>query len=177
MEQVILVDHKDNQIGLEEKLKAHQNGGKLHRAISIFVFNAKGETMLQQRAATKYHGGELWSNTVCSHPRLGETPIQAAHRRLREEMGFDCEMEEVYAFEYEAAMDKGLTEHEFDHVIFGEYEKDPKPNPEEVQDWKWISIDELKSDIKKNPKSYSPWLRIAIDDITKHHRRLRAAKG
>ncbi len=170
MEQVILVDHEDRQIGLEEKLKAHQNGGKLHRAFSIFVFNSKGETMLQQRAQSKYHGGGLWSNTVCSHPRLGETPLDAAHRRLQEEMGFDCDMREVFAFEYEAKMDKGLTEHEYDHVIFGNYDHAPKPNPEEVQAWKWIGLDELKGDIAKNPDSYTPWLRIVMDDIIKHYR-------
>ena len=170
MEQVILVDHEDRQIGLEEKLKAHQNGGKLHRAFSIFVFNTKGETMLQQRAQSKYHGGGLWSNTVCSHPRLGETPLDAAHRRLQEEMGFDCDMREVFAFEYEAKMDKGLTEHEYDHVIFGNYDHAPKPNPEEVQAWKWIGLDELKGDIAKNPDSYTPWLRIVMDDIIKHYR-------
>ena len=169
MEQVILVDHEDRQIGLEEKLKAHQNGGKLHRAFSIFVFNSKGETMLQQRAQSKYHGGGLWSNTVCSHPRLGETPLDAAHRRLQEEMGFDCDMREVFAFEYEAKMDKGLTEHEYDHVIFGNYDHAPKPNPEEVQAWKWIGLDELKGDIAKNPDSYTPWLRIVMDDIIKHY--------
>src|SRR5271155_1530492 len=131
MEQEILVDHEDNEIGLEEKMKAHQNGGTLHRAFSIFIFNKKGQTMLQQRAGTKYHGGGLWSNTVCSHPRKGESAVDAAHRRLREEMGFDCDMHEVFAFEYEAKMDKGLTEHEYDHVVFGRYEREPDPNPEE----------------------------------------------
>ena len=170
MEQVILVDHNDRQVGIEEKLKAHQNGGKLHRAFSIFIFNRKGETMLQQRTSTKYHGGGLWSNTVCSHPRVGETPLQAAHRRLKEEMGFDCEMKEVFAFEYEAEMDKGLTEHEYDHVIFGDYDLDPKPNPEEVQDWKWVSLQALKSDLEKNPSFYTPWVRISINDIIKHYR-------
>ncbi len=170
MEQVILVDHEDRQIGLEEKLKAHQNGGKLHRAFSIFVFNSKGETMLQQRAQSKYHGGGLWSNTVCSHPRFGETPVDAAHRRLEEEMGFDCDMREVFAFEYEAKMDKGLTEHEYDHVIFGNYDHAPKPNPEEVQAWKWIGLAELKGDLAKNPDSYTPWLKIVMDDIIKHCR-------
>ncbi len=170
MEQVILVDHDDKPIGLEEKMRAHQNGGKLHRAFSIFIFNRKGETMMQQRAKTKYHGGGLWSNTVCSHPRKGETAVQAAHRRLKEEMGFDCDMHEVFAFEYEAKMDKGLTEHEYDHVVFGAYEKEPKPNPEEVQAWKWVSLGDLKSDIAKNPDSYTPWLKIAIENIIKHHK-------
>ncbi len=170
MEQVVLVDHDDREIGLEEKLKAHQNGGKLHRAISIFIFNKKGETMLQQRAAEKYHGGGLWSNTVCSHPRKGETPEQAAHRRLKEEMGFDCDMKEEFAFEYEAKMDKELTEHEYDHVIFGAFDGDPKPNLKEAQGWRWVSLDELKSDIKKRPDAYTPWLRIVIDDIIKRRR-------
>jgi len=169
MEQVILVDHNDRQIGLEEKMKAHRDGGKLHRAFSIFIFNRKGETMLQRRAAAKYHGGGLWSNTVCSHPRVGETPLQAAHRRLIEEMGFDCEMKEVFSFEYEAKMDKGLTEHEFDHVIFGTYEKDPKPNPEEVQDWKWVSMEALKNDLETKPSMFTPWVRIAMSNVIKHY--------
>lgn len=169
MEEVVLVDHDDKEVGLEEKLKAHQNGGKLHRAFSIFIFNKNGQTMLQQRAKTKYHGGGLWSNTVCSHPRKGETPVQAAHRRLKEELGFDCDMHEVFAFEYEAKMDKELTEHEYDHVIFGQYEKEPRPDPQEVMSWKWISLDELKKDMAKSPNSYTPWLKIAMDDIIKHH--------
>lgn len=169
MEEVVLVDHNDNEIGLEEKLRAHQNGGKLHRAISIFIFNGNGDTMLQQRAEGKYHGGKLWSNTVCSHPRQGETPVEAAHRRLKEEMGFDCDMHEVFAFEYEAKMDKDLTEHEYDHVIFGRYDNPPAPNPQEVQDWKWVSLKQLKEDMAKTPKNYTPWLKIAMNDIEKHH--------
>ena len=175
MEQVILVDPNDKEIGLEEKLKAHQNGGKLHRAISIFIFNKKGETMLQQRASTKYHGAGLWSNTVCSHPRKGETPLQAAHRRLKEEMGFDCNMDEVFSFTYEAKMDKGLTEKEFDHVIFGVYDQEPRPNPEEVEGWKWVGLEELKESIEKNPSTYSPWLRIVINDIIKHQKSVKSA--
>ena len=165
MEQVILVDHNDNPIGLEEKLKAHQNGGKLHRAFSIFIFNSKGETMLQQRALSKYHGGGLWTNTVCSHPRVQESILQAAHRRLKEEMGFDCEMNEVFAFEYEAEMDKELTEHEYDHVLFGNYDGEPNPNKDEANAWKWMSIESLNGDIKKNPDLYTPWLKIAINDV------------
>ncbi|MCL4365457.1 MAG: isopentenyl-diphosphate Delta-isomerase [Candidatus Marsarchaeota archaeon] len=170
MEKVILVDHNDNELGLEEKLTAHQNGGTLHRAISIFIFNRKGETMLQQRAESKYHGGGLWSNTVCSHPRKGETPVEAAHRRLREEMGFDCNMRDVFSFEYEAKMDKDLTEHEYDHVIFGDYEKAPNPDPSEVQNWKWMALDELRSDLRKRPDAYTPWLRIVIEDVIKRRR-------
>jgi isopentenyl-diphosphate Delta-isomerase len=176
MEQVILVDHEDREIGLEEKMNAHQNGGILHRAFSIFVFNSKGQTMLQQRAKAKYHGGGLWSNTVCSHPRKGESVLDASHRRLREELGFDCEMEEVFAFEYEAQMDKELTEHEYDHVVFGRYDKDPKPNPQEVQAVKWVSLKDLKKDMAKNPKSYTPWLKISMDDIIAHYKSSKIAE-
>jgi len=177
MEQVILVDHQDNEIGLEEKLKAHQNGGKLHRAFSIFIFNKKGETMLQQRAKAKYHGAGLWSNTVCSHQRRGESTVDAAHRRLREEMGFDCDMHEVFEFEYEAEMDRDLTEHEYDHVVFGTYERDPDPNPEEVQGWKWVNLETLKAEVSRNPNAYTPWLRIAMDDIIGHFRAESARKA
>lgn len=171
VEQVILVDHDDNQIGIEEKLKAHEDGGKLHRAFSIFIFNRKGETMLQQRALTKYHGGGLWSNTVCSHPRVGETILHAAHRRLKEEMGFDCEMKEAFAFEYEAAMDKGLTEHEYDHVLFGTYDGEPRINREEVQDWRWMDLFDLGKEFSRNPGSYTPWIRICIDMVVKHYKK------
>ncbi|MHB1830541.1 MAG: isopentenyl-diphosphate Delta-isomerase [Candidatus Micrarchaeaceae archaeon] len=173
MEQVILVDHDDNEIGVEEKLKAHQNGAKLHRAFSIFIFNKKGEVMLQQRAEAKYHGGGLWSNTVCSHQRKGENTLDAAHRRLREEMGFDCEMKEEFAFEYEAKMDKELTEHEYDHVVFGNYDGEPKPNPEEVKDWKWMDLSELDKDFSRNPDSYTPWIRICIKKVVKHYKEWR----
>ncbi len=165
METVILVDHNDRQIGTEEKIRAHQNGAKLHRAFSIFVFNSKGETMLQQRAKEKYHGGGLWSNTVCSHQRVGESTIEAAHRRLMEEMGFDCEMNEEFSFEYRAKMDNELTEHELDHVVFGKYDAEPNPNPAEVLSWRWISIKDLKSELSSRPKLYTPWLRIVMDRV------------
>lgn len=168
MEQdVILVDEQDNQIGTEKKQKAHENGGKLHRAISIFVFNARGETMLQQRALTKYHAGGQWTNTVCSHPMPGEATIVAAHRRLKEEMGFDCDMREAFSFTYKAEVGNGLTEHEFDHVIFGKYDGEPKLNPEEAMGWKWISLQELQSRVKTTPNEYTPWLKIALDRVMK----------
>lgn len=170
MEQVILVDHEDNEIGLEEKIKAHENGARLHRAFSIFIFNGKGQTMLQQRAASKYHGGGLWSNTVCSHQRKGESTLDAAHRRLIEEMGFDCGLEEVFAFEYEAPMDHGLAEHEYDHVVFGRYEGKPEPNPDEVQGWKWMDLDELKADMQRSPEVYTPWARMVIERVIKYYK-------
>ncbi len=169
MEQrVVLVDKNDNEIGTEEKLKAHQNGGKLHRAISVFVFNGKGKLMLQKRAMKKYHAKGLWANTCCSHPMHGENPLDAAHRRLKEEMGFDCEMREVFNFTYRADVGSGLTENEFDHIIFGVYEGEPRINGDEVVDWKWMTLDQLKIQIKKNPEEFAPWLVLMIDEILKH---------
>ncbi len=164
---VILVDEHDHQIGITGKLDAHQNGGKLHRSISIFVFNSKGQTMLQQRASTKYHASDQWSNTTCSHPGPGESVLDAAHRRLKEEMGFDCNLKEVFTFIYDTPVGSGLTEHEFDHVFFGTYDGMPKLNPEEVRDWKWVGLDDLKKDMAKNPNLYTPWSKIAIDLVIK----------
>ena len=164
-QKVILVDESDRQLGLEDKLKAHQNGAKLHRAFSVFVFNNKGETMLQKRAMGKYHTPGKWTNACCSHPYPGEDVIDAAHRRLSEEMGFDCEMEEMFSFVYKAEVGNGLTEHEYDHVIFGRYEGEPEPNKEEVMDYRWISLENLSREITEEPESFTPWLRIAIDRV------------
>ncbi len=164
---VILVDENDNQIGIEDKLLAHSNGGKLHRAISIFIFNSKGETMLQKRASTKYHTPSKWTNTCCSHPNPGESVVDASHRRLKEEMGFDCDLQEKFSFVYHAEVGNGLKENEFDHVFFGTYDKTPNPNPEEADDWKWITLENLESDIKSNPDIYTPWLKIVIDKVAK----------
>ncbi len=162
MDYVILVDKQDNEIGKEEKMKAHEDA-KLHRAFSIFVFNKKGELMLHQRALSKYHCGGLWTNTCCSHPRPGEKTEDAAHRRLVEEMGFDCPLKEIFKFHYKAEFSNNLTEHEIDHVFIGNYDKDPKINPEEVESFKWIGIEELQKDIKENPDKYTPWFRIAME--------------
>lgn len=159
---VILVDEQDNQIGTEEKMAAHENGARLHRAFSIFIFNQKKELMLQRRAAHKYHSGGLWTNTCCSHQRPGETTIEAAHRRLQEEMGFDTDLEEVFSFIYRAELDHGLTEHEFDHVVVGYFEDDPILNLEETDQWKWISLDELQRDIKNHPEQYTEWFKIIL---------------
>ncbi len=164
-DRVILVDDKDRQIGTEGKLAAHENGAKLHRAFSIFVFNSKGETMLQQRAMSKYHTPGKWTNTCCSHPIPGESIIDAAHRRLKEEMGFDCEMKEVFSFIYRADVEKGLTEHEYDHVIFGSYEGKPRLNKEEAMDFKWISLEDLGERIKSKPEDFTPWLKIALGKV------------
>lgn len=164
MEEVVLVDEQDNQIGTEEKLKAHQEG-KLHRAFSVFIFNEKGELLLQQRALTKYHCPGLWSNTVCSHPRPGEQVEAAAHRRMKEELGFDGPVKEVFSFIYKVKFDNGLTEHEFDHVLVGKFEPKPVLNKDEVAAVKWVGMQELKKDIKKSPEKYSYWLHVAIADF------------
>lgn len=163
-EKVILVNSNDEPIGLEEKLKAHQDG-KLHRAFSIFVINSKGELLLQQRAKTKYHSSGLWANTCCSHPRPNENLGDAVHRRLKEEMGFDCELKEAFSFIYRAKLDKGLIEHEYDHIFTGRFDGVPKPNKDEVDSWKWIAIKDLLADMKKNPSNYVYWLRISIERV------------
>jgi isopentenyl-diphosphate delta-isomerase len=165
MQKVILVDDNDRQVGLEDKLKAHQNGGKLHRAFSVFIFNSKGETMLQQRAMSKYHTPGKWTNACCSHPMPGESTIAAAHRRLKEEMGFDCDMEEKFSFVYKAEVGNGLTEHEYDHVIFGKYDGKPKLNKQEAMAYKWISLTKLKEELQRNPEDFTPWLRIVVDKV------------
>ncbi len=173
---VLLVDDHDNEIGLEEKMKAHQNGGKLHRAISVFVFNKDGQTMLQQRADTKYHSQGLWTNTCCSHPFKGESTIDAAHRRLEQEMGFDCEMEEAFSFIYKTEVGNGLTEWEFDHVMFGMYDGEPAPDPGEAKDWKWATMEFLKDDVSRNPDAYTGWVRILLADRTASGKLMRSVK-
>jgi len=168
MEKIILVDEKDKEIGFEEKLKAHQNGGKLHRAFSIFVFNSKGQFLLQKRAKGKYHSALLRTNTCCSHPRAGESLNDAAHRRLKEEMGFDCDLTEKFSFIYKIDFENGLSENEFDHVFFGKFDGEPNPDPKEVVDWKWVSVAELKQDIKENPEKYTYWLKDSFDKVLEH---------
>jgi len=163
-EQVVLVDDKDREVGLEEKMKAHEEA-KLHRAFSIFVFNSKGQMLLQQRAKTKYHSGGLWTNACCSHPRQGEAVDAAAHRRLKEEMGFDCPLKEEFSFIYKVKLDHGLTEHEFDHILIGKYEEKIEPNPEEADGFKWIGVEELRKDVAANPEKYTTWFKIALNEV------------
>jgi len=163
-QQVVLVDKHNRRIGVEEKIKAHKEG-KLHRAFSIFIFNSKGELLIQQRAKTKYHSGGLWSNTVCSHPKPNETYLQAAHRRLKEEMGFNCKLKKLFCFIYNTSFQNGLIENEYDCVLIGKFDGNPKPNPKEVMNYKWILIKELKQDIKKNPNKYTIWLKLVLKRI------------
>jgi len=168
MEEIILVDEKDNPIGFEEKIKAHQNGGKLHRAFSIFIFNSKGDVLLQLRSKKKHHFGGLWTNTCCSHPLKGEKLEDAVHRKLKQEFGFDTELKELLSFTYRADDPKsGLTEHEFDHVFLGKFDGKPKPNPEEIDDWKWTSVDQIRQDLENRPEKYTPWFRIVFDKVAK----------
>ena len=163
-EYVILVDENDTELGLMPKMEAHEKG-VLHRAFSVFVFNQKGEVMLQQRAYEKYHSGGLWTNTCCSHPRKDETVLEAAHRRMEEEMGFDCELVKQFHFIYNRKLDKGLTEHELDHVVFGKFDGKPNLNPEEVAAYKWVNMQELKTDIQNNPEIYTEWFKICFDEV------------
>ncbi len=164
LEYVILVNENDQEIGKMEKQEAHEKG-LLHRAFSVFIFNDQKELLLQQRALTKYHSAGLWTNTCCSHPRVDETIVEAAHRRLQEEMGFDCFLEVKTSFIYKADFDNGLTEHEFDHVLVGNFNGEVIINPTEVACYKWVAIDWLKQDMMKNPNNYTAWFKIISKNI------------
>ena len=166
-EKVILVNEKDEPIGLMGKMEAHEKG-LLHRAFSVFVFNSKQEVLLQQRAACKYHSPNLWTNTCCSHPRAGETNQQAGERRLQEEMGLQVPLQEVFSFIYKAPFDNGLTEHEYDHVLVGYSDAQPQINPEEVASWKWLSLEAIKEDILQAPERYTAWFKIIFEEFYHH---------
>ena len=166
-EKVILVNEKDEPIGLMEKMEAHEKG-LLHRAFSVFIFNSKQEVLLQQRAACKYHSPNLWTNTCCSHPRAGETNQQAGERRLQEEMGLQVPLQEVFSFIYKAPFDNGLTEHEYDHVLIGYSDAQPQINPEEVASWKWLSLEAIKEDILQAPERYTAWFKIIFEEFYHH---------
>ena len=165
-EQVILVNEKDEKIGLMPKLEAHEKG-LLHRAFSVFIFNDNKELMLQQRASHKYHSPDLWTNTCCSHQRDGESSLEAGKRRLQEEMGFVVNLSETASFIYKAPFDNGLTEHEYDHILIGNYNKEPKPNKDEVRSWKWMEIEAVKEDINMNPHNYTAWFKIIFENYYK----------
>ncbi|MBU3011962.1 isopentenyl-diphosphate Delta-isomerase [Polaribacter vadi] len=162
-ELVVLVDENDKQLGLMPKMEAHEKA-ILHRAFSVFIFNDKGELMLQQRAAHKYHSPLLWTNTCCSHQRDGESNVEAGRRRLQEEMGFTADLKEIFSFVYKAPFDNGLTEHELDHVMIGSYNDKPEINKDEVEDYKWMQLDDVKADIEKNPDVYTEWFKIIFKE-------------
>ncbi len=162
MEHVILVDQHDNTVGTMEKLEAHRKG-LLHRAFSILLFNSKGELLLQKRAISKYHSGGLWTNTCCSHPLPDEDMEAAARRKLKQEMGIEVQPEFAYKFIYKANLDKGLVEHECDHVFIGSFNGTPTINHEEVEDWKFNDMNSLRSDISENPQAYTSWFKLIVD--------------
>lgn len=162
IQKVILVDRNDRKIGLEEKIKAHREG-ILHRAISVYIFNSRGQLMVQRRAKGVYHSGLLWSNTCCTNCYEGESAAFSAHRSLRNEMGFDCRLREIFKLIYKTPVGRGLTENEYLHVFFGRHDKDPAINSKEVMDWKWMDFSNIEKDIRTNSKNYSAWLKILID--------------
>lgn len=166
-EHVILVNPLNEAIGTMPKMEAHEKA-VLHRAFSVFVMNSKGETLLQQRAAHKYHSPLLWTNTCCSHQRVGESNKEAGKRRLQEEMGFVTELKELFSFIYKAPFDNGLTEHEFDHVMIGYYNETPLLNPDEVAAWKWMKPEAIRVDISKNPENYTAWFKIIFEKFYSH---------
>ncbi|RZK47368.1 MAG: isopentenyl-diphosphate Delta-isomerase [Pedobacter sp.] len=163
-EQVILVDRNDVELGLMGKMEAHYKG-ELHRAFSVFIFNSRGELLLQQRASNKYHSPGQWTNTCCSHPRQGEVTVAAAKRRLREEMGMDCQLHYGFNFLYKASFDNNLVEHEFDHVFFGVSDRLPIINKSEVMAYKYMDMNLLGEDLTVNPSHYTAWLNICFDKV------------
>jgi len=161
---VILVDEKDNAIGEMEKIAAHKDA-KLHRAISVFLFNSNGEMLIQQRAANKYHSPSLWTNTACTHPYPGETTIAAAKRRLEEEMGISASLKKVFDFIYKEQLDDEMTEYELDHVFVGYTDQLPKPNPSEVADYCYQSKEDLLKAIENEPEKYTFWFKKIVNRV------------
>ena len=164
IEYIIAVDEFDKEIGSIEKMEAHYKG-ILHRAFSILVFNSNNQLLLQKRNVKKYHSPGLWTNTCCSHPRNGEELQDAVYRRIKEEMGFTCKLEEIFSFIYKVEFEENLFENEYDHVFIGKYDGEVVPNKEEVDDFKWADINYIKNDIKVKPEKYTYWFRTLINRI------------
>ncbi len=165
---VILVDETDKEIGLMEKMEAHRKG-VLHRAFSICLFNSKSQMLIQRRSLGKYHSPGLWTNTCCSHPRKGETTIEAAHRRLEEEMGIAADLEKAFSFVYKTRLEHDLIEHEYDHVFIGRFDGEPSINSSEVQEWKYMDIKEILSEIKRFPELWTEWFKIIMPKIALYY--------
>lgn len=158
---LVLVNEQDEPVGLMEKMAVHRKA-LLHRAFSVFLFNSAGQMLLQRRALEKYHSGGLWTNTCCSHPYPDESPVQAATRRMKEELGFETVVEPAFHFIYKAALDNELTEHEFDHVMVGTYDGQVFPNKEEVVDYRYMSMADLRDSLDDEPQQYTAWFKIAF---------------
>jgi len=166
-ERVVLVDEHDQELGAADKSSVHADG-RLHRAFSVFVFGRKGHLLLQRRAAAKYHSGGLWTNTCCGHPRPLEPVVEAAHRRLREEMGFDCPLQSMLKFIYQTQLGNGLHEHELDHVLVGRFDGWPIPNPAEAEDWCWVDVRVVTQDARIHPERYTAWFPLALGKLSEH---------
>lgn len=163
---LVLVDSHDIETGQGEKMQIHREG-KLHRAFSILVFNSRGEMLLQKRSIRKYHSGGLWTNACCGHPKAGEKLLSSAHRRLKEEMGFDCGMKRLFSFTYQTTLDNGLIEHEFDHVLIGGYDGIVHPDPYEAEDYQWIDVARIHEGIARNSGEYTVWFVILMNKLEK----------
>ena len=163
LERVVLVNERDEDVGVGEKLQVHRDGA-LHRAFSVFLLNADGAHLLQRRHPAKYHSGGLWSNTCCGHPRPGEPVGAAARRRLVEEMGIDCPLEAAFGFLYQVDLGE-LREHEYDHVFVGSFAGEPEPNAAEVSEWRWAHAAALKADLAERPELYTYWFRHVLDRV------------
>ncbi|MCW3093079.1 MAG: isopentenyl-diphosphate delta-isomerase [Ferruginibacter sp.] len=166
---VILVDEMDQPVGRMEKMEVHQKA-LLHRAFSIFIFNGKGELLLQKRAANKYHSAGLWTNACCSHPAPGTDTLQAAVKRLQEEMGFSTPLEKAFDFIYKAPFENGLTEYEFDHVLIGTYNGKIVPNPNEVADFCFKPLEDIRNSLQSHADKYTAWFKIALPKVEAHIR-------
>lgn len=170
-ESVILVNADDNEVGIMDKQEAHERG-VLHRAFSVFVFNTKGELLLQQRALDKYHSGGKWTNTCCSHPRPGELTEAAAHRRLSEEMGMACDLKYLFKFNYKAELEGGLTEHECDHVFYGISDNIPDPLAAEAAGFRYVDMDYLETELQTKPDEYTEWLKICFARVKENYHQI-----
>ena len=173
VDEVILVNERDEATGTMEKMEAHRKA-LLHRAFSVFIFNAKGEMLLQQRSRNKYHSASLWTNACCSHPRPDESVLLAAQRRLKEELGFTTPLRKIFDFVYKASFDNGLTEFEFDHVLIGVYDGLPEPDQNEVSDFCFKTVDEIEASLKTHPSKYTNWFHIAFPRVAAWTRETKA---
>lgn len=162
---VTLIDQYDHPIGAMAKMEAHEKG-LLHRAFSVIIYNAEGEMLLQRRAHGKYHSGGLWTNACCGHPAPQEEVALSAVKRLREEMGIGAEIRPLMTLVYHACLDNGLQEHEYDHIFVGLSDEVPDPDPEEVREYKYMSMPQIQEDIQRHEEAYTEWFKLIIGKLT-----------